>query len=81
MRANVDPETVPGMGLRKFSRKSFHSFRHTLPTSLEREGVPEAVHMKLSGHATREIHSLYTHTELTTLKAAIGKLPKLELGD
>ncbi len=81
LQANVDPETVPGMGLRKFSRKSFHSFRHTLPTSLEREGVPEAVHMKLSGHATREIHSLYTHTELTTLKAAIGKLPKLELGD
>ena len=43
--------------------------------------MPEAVHMKLSGHATREIHTLYTHTELTTLKAAIGKLPKLELGD
>jgi integrase len=81
LQANVDPETVPGMGRRKFSRKSFHSFRHTLPTSLEREGVPETVHMKLSGHASRDVHSLYTHTELATLKAAIGKLPKLELGD
>ena len=81
LQANVDPETVPGMGRRKFSRKSFHSFRHTLPTSLEREGVPEAVHMKLSGHASRDVHSLYTHTELATFKAAIEKLPELELGN
>src|SRR5262249_7560136 len=56
---------------------SFHSLRHSFNSAMANAGVAEEVRMKLAGHATREIHTRYTHLELAPLRAAVGKLPAI----
>lgn len=41
-------------------------------------GVPQELRMKLSGHASEEMNAKYSHVELTTLRAAVEKLPGLK---
>jgi hypothetical protein len=40
-------------------------------------GVAEEVRMKLTGHATREVHAKYTHHELEPLRAAVAVIPPI----
>ncbi len=64
----------------KFSRKSFHSLRHSFASALANAGVAPELRMKLTGHKSLDVHHRYTHHELEPLKAAIGALPRLSGG-
>lgn len=53
----------------------FHDLRHTFNTRLMESGVLQEVRMAIMGHSTgSSIHSIYTHIELPTKRAAIRKL-------
>lgn len=60
---------------RTFYRYGFHSLRHTFNTVLMNQGVAQELRMKLSGHASEEMNSRYSHAEIETLRAAVAKLP------
>src|SRR5262249_22515654 len=47
-RAGIDPGMVQGMGLNRFSRRSFHSLRHSFNSALANNGVSEELRMKLT---------------------------------
>jgi integrase len=61
----------------KVSSLTFHSFRHTINSSLANEGVSEELRMKILGHSDRAVHAKYTHHEEQALREAMAKLPKL----
>ena len=75
--AGVDSQEVQSAH-NKFSRKSFHSLRHSFTSRLANLGVSADVRMKLVGHKTVDVHQRYTHVELEPLKQAIAALPTLE---
>jgi integrase len=75
VKAGLDPMTVQGKGIRKFSRRSFHSLRHSFNSALANAGVLEEVRMKLSGHASKVMNKGYTHLQDNTLKNAVTKMP------
>jgi integrase len=74
-RAGLDPMVVPGKGIRKFTKRTFHSLRHSFNSALANAGVAEEIRMKLTGHSSKAIHSHYTHLEVGTLKNAVTALP------
>ena len=75
--AEIDLQTVQGKGKRKFSRRTFHSLRHSFSSALANAGISEEVRMRLTGHSSRDIHAHYTHLNIEPLKNAITMLPKL----
>ncbi len=75
LKAGLDPMTVQGKGIRKFSKRSFHSLRHSFNSALANAGVAEEVRMKLTGHASPMMNKNYTHLQVTTLKNAVAALP------
>jgi integrase len=75
--AAVDRGSTKEKGRRAFSKKSFHSLRHSFTSHLANAGVPDEVRMRLTGHSSEEVHQRYTHMELQPLRDAIGKLPSL----
>jgi len=74
-KAGLDPMTVKGKGIRQFSRRTFHSLRHSFNSALANAGVAEEVRMKLTGHATPPMNRQYTHLQMDTLTKAVGTLP------
>jgi integrase len=57
------------------TRKTFHSFRHTFATGLDRAGVPRSMQDRLCGHADHSPHAGYVHGEpVEAMKDAIEKL-------
>jgi integrase len=74
-KAGIDPMTVPGKGIRQFTKRTFHSLRHSFNSALANAGVPEDVRMKLTGHQSRPMNERYTHLQVATLKSAVGALP------
>jgi integrase len=62
---------------RSFSLRSFHSLRHSFISALANSGVPSELRRKLSGHASEEMHSIYTHHELETIRQAVSVIPRL----
>lgn len=79
-KAGVDGQIVEGKGVRNISRRSFHALRHSFTSALANAGVAAEVRMKLTGHTTEAVHRGYSHHELDTLRAAVGKLPALNAG-
>ena len=75
VKAGVDPMTVQGKGTRNFTKRTFHSLRHSFNSALANAGVAEDVRMKLTGHSSKQMNSRYTHTQVATLKSAITALP------
>ena len=57
--------------------KGFHSLRHTFTSWLRNAGVSEEDRMALTGHSTRESHSIYSHADEKAGRDAIAKLPSL----
>jgi len=53
----------------------FPTLRHSFVSALANAGVSSELRRKLSGHADERSHARYTHHELDTLRAAVGKLP------
>ena len=76
-QAGIDPREGKGQGNRSFSQLTFHSLRHSFNSALANAGVPQELRQKLTGHASAQMNDRYTHHELATLKAAVGKLPSL----
>jgi integrase len=74
--AGIDPGEVQSAH-NKFSRKSYHSLRHSFTSHLANLGVSADVRMKLVGHKTLDVHQRYTHVELQSLRAAVAVLPPL----
>jgi integrase len=74
-KAGLDLMTVKGKGIRKFSKRTFHSLRHSFNSALANAGVAEEVRMKLTGHSSKEMNQNYTHLQAATLKNAIKALP------
>lgn len=75
--AGLDLGTVQGKGIRQIARRTFHSLRHSFTSALANAGISQELRMKLTGHKTEAEHQKYTHHELETLRAAIGKIPSL----
>ncbi len=75
IKAGLDPMTIQGKGIRKFSRRSFHSLRHSFNSALANAGVNEDVRMKLTGHASKVMNNRYTHLNQETLKNAMNTMP------
>jgi len=76
VKAGVDLMTVKGKGTRNFSRRTFHSLRHSFNSALANAGVSEEVRKKLTGHAPKGMNSHYTHFQMDILKNAVTTMPK-----
>jgi integrase len=63
---------------RTTAARSFHSLRHTFTSWLAKADVPEEVRMKMTGHTESKTHQKYTHQELSTLRAGVDRIPRLE---
>ncbi|MDA1274976.1 MAG: tyrosine-type recombinase/integrase [Verrucomicrobia bacterium] len=74
LRAGIDPGIVDGKGVRKFTKRTFHSLRHSFTSALANAGVSEEVRMKLTGHTSKPVHHTYTQLELDTPKNAVKSL-------
>ena len=75
LKAGLDPMTVEGKGKRKFSRRTFHSLRHSFNSAMANAGVSDEIRMKLTGHASKKMNERYTHLQLATLKNAVTAMP------
>jgi integrase len=62
---------------RSFSLRSFHSLRHSFISALANSGVSSELRRALSGHASEEMHAVYTHHELETIRQAVTAIPRL----
>lgn len=78
-QAGIDPQTVEGEGKRKFNRLSFHSLRHAFNSHLANNDVDQETRMSLIGQVTKAVNADYTHLDLAKLRAAITKLPSLNV--
>jgi integrase len=75
VKSGLDPMIVEGKGLRNFTKRSFHSLRHSFNSVLANAGVPEEVRMKLTGHASPMMNQNYTHLNTDTLNGAMNLFP------
>jgi integrase len=75
LKAGLDPMTIQGKGVRKFSRRTFHSLRHSFNSAMANAGVSDEIRMKLTGHASKQMNERYTHLQLATLKNAVTTMP------
>ncbi len=75
VKAGIDPMTVKGKGLRKFTKRSFHSLRHSFNSVLANQGVSEEIRRKLTGHASPMMNQKYTHLDDELLKGAMDSFP------
>ena len=76
IKAGIDPMVVQGQGIRKFTKRTFHSLRHSFNSALANAGVAEEVRMKLTGHSSRAMNTQYTHLQMNTKATAPGPLPE-----
>lgn len=65
----------PGNGVRKLVDAGFHSLRHSAVTIMREAGAALSTSQAVVGHASREVHELYTHTDEGALRRAILALP------
>ncbi len=75
LKAGLDPMTVQGKGVRKFSARTFHSLRHSFNSVMANAGVSDEVRMKLTGHKSPKMNERYTHLQLGILKDAVKTMP------
>ena len=64
---------VQGKGTRNFTRRTFHSLRHSFNSALANAGVAEEVRMKLTGHSSKDMNSRYTHLQVEALKTMLKR--------
>jgi len=75
VKAGIDPMVVQGKGIRNFTKRTFHSLRHSFNSVLANAGVAEEVRMKLTGHSSKAMNTRYTHLQVAMLKNAVTALP------
>jgi integrase len=66
-----------GIAGRSVSALSFHSLRHSFNSALANSGVSQELRMKLTGHSSVDMNTLYSHHELETIRTAVQTLPRL----
>jgi len=76
-KAGLDLQTVKGTGKQMFSKRTFHSLRHTSNSEMANKGVSAEVRMGVTGHKSTREHQKYTHLEMDTRRAAVEKIPSL----
>jgi integrase len=76
-KAGLDLQTVKGTGKRMFSKRTFHSLRHTANSEMANKGVSVEVRMGVTGHKSTREHQKYTHLEMDTRRAAVDTIPSL----
>jgi len=76
LKAGIDPD-YETKGVKKVPRKCFHSFRHTVSTMLQHNGVAKEARMSLVGHSSGAVHSKYSHAQEKVMRDAIATLPRL----
>ena len=64
---------------RATSSLSFHSLRHSFNSAMANAGVSQEIRQKLTGHASAEMNTRYTHHELAPLRAAISAIPNVSI--
>jgi len=74
---NRDIRTAGAGAARLVRALSFHSLRHAFVSQLANANVSEEQRMELTGHATRDVHKIYTDLKLEQLQKAIAVLPKV----
>jgi integrase len=77
-RAGIDGTRKRSGGRRAVSNLSYHSLRHSFVSQLANRGVAPEIRQKLAGHASSDVHALYSHHELEPLRAAIAVLPAIK---
>ena len=75
VKAGIDPMTVKGKGIRNFTKRSFHSLRHSFNSVLANQGVSAEIRSQLTGHGSVTMNKKYTHLESKTLKKAMNSFP------
>ena len=80
VKAGIDPMVVKGKGIRNFTKRTFHSLRHSFNSVLANNGVAEEVRRKLTGHSSPMMNQKYTHLEMDTLKGAMDAFPLFGTG-
>lgn len=75
-RAGIEGK-ITHEGLRARASLTFHSLRHTFNSAMANAGVSQEIRQKLTGHASAEVNTQYTHHELEPLRAAIETLPSI----
>jgi integrase len=75
VKAGIDPMIVQGKGTRMFTKRTFHSLRHSFNSALANAGVAEEIRMKLTGHSSKAMNERYTHLQVAALKKAVTTLP------
>ena len=60
---------------RNRSTLSFHSLRHSFNSAMANAGIPQEMRQRLTGHASKAVNDIYTHTELETLRTAVEAVP------
>lgn len=68
----IDPLPV-ARGARTITRKSFHSFRHSMSSRLTAAGVTGELARLVTDHDSERVHSAYVHAEVTALAEALKK--------
>ena len=78
-KANITTEITAKAGKKGRARTShtFHSFRHSFNSAMANAGVSQEIRQLLTGHASKAINDRYTHTDLETLRKAVGSVPAL----
>lgn len=80
-KAGISEQSVDTGGQRELATLSFHSLRKTFNSALHNKGVSQELRKKLTGHKSDAMNDRYTKTELHTLRAAVRKLPSLQIND
>jgi integrase len=75
IKAGIDPMVVEGKGKRKFTKRTFHSLRHSFNSALANLGVSQEVRKKLTGHSSDGMNDRYTHLQEESLKKAMNAMP------
>jgi integrase len=79
-RAGIDDGKIRernGVAGRSVSALSFHSLRHSFNSALANAGVSQELRQKLTGHASADMNTVYTHHDLETVRTAVRTLPRL----
>ncbi len=76
-KAKVESKITPKGGKEGRARfaLSFHSLRHTFVTGLAQQGIAVDVRKKLAGHASDQVHEIYSHHDVEVMRKAVGSLP------
>jgi len=64
---------------RETSKYSFHCLRHSFVSNLKMSGAGDSIAKELAGHSSDAVSRIYTHGDPVALRAAVNKLPKLNL--